>query len=570
MALAIPLWAAIVIPTGFMVFLVFASIIYGLRHSKGRRSSQDDGTDEESPTIARYKLRRGRMVPASWNVSLTGSMFGLHQFHTLEEDNLTGGPKLARSRSPFSFFSDRPRKNRSTLSFTPSEKTRNLDDIGRHTPTRENNREFLENVDQAFLSKVPTAKVVPVSRSKTSGLANSGSRRKARPSPIPHRSSSQRDRTMDAQRHPPDTGLRALSPILASPRDSPHTLPNSSLSGSTTVAGHSSPETVLSKGSATNVPSPLNPQSAWLRSSSQVSGTRVPASQVSGRSTSPETGRQSSKSTTITTYKSLEKPKSSRPDVPSPLSRSASSTSAARAAPMSRPNKENPSTTPRSIHTATSLDATRPKSTFETLSRPQTSSSAGISELTASPSARPKSSYQPRQKNSSILGSMSIAPPAPPPKPTIPTNDRPISSFTTKSRTLTTASFASLSSDFTIASAYPTPIFHVQPSLNQAAAAPPMPTSSFARPRSPSPSPLPTTSVPLAPASREDNAPGSKGGESRWKPPSAWENVKSDADKTVHRKSSLGLGANVEVGVTKKGSVLRKKSLRGQPPPRTT
>ncbi|KAL9623518.1 MAG: hypothetical protein Q9160_002199 [Pyrenula sp. 1 TL-2023] len=497
-------------------------------------------------------------------------MFGLHQFHTLEEDNLTGVPRLARSRSPFSFFSDRPRKNRSMLSFTPSEKTRNLDDIGRHTPTRENNREFLENVDQAFLSKVPTAKVMPISRSTTSGMAESGSRRKARPSPIPHRSSSQRDRTMDAQRHPSDTGPRVLSPILASPRDSPHTLPNSSLSGSTTLAGHSSPETVFSKGSAANVPSPLNPQSAWLRSSSQDKGTRAPASQVSGRSTSPATGRQFSASTTPTTGRPIEKPKNSRPDVPSSLSRSTSSTSAVRTAPLSRPDGENLSRPPRNIHTATSLDATRPKSTFETPSRPKTSSSAGSLGLTTSHSARPKSSYNPRPKNGSTLLPTSIAPPAPPPKPTTPTNDRPISSFTTKSRPLTTASFASLSSDFTIASAYPTPILHVQPSLNQAASVPPLPTTSITRPRSPSPPPLPTTSIPSAPASREDNALGSRGGESHWKPPSAWENVKPDADKTVHRKSSLGPGANVEVGVTKKGSVLRKKSLKGQPPTRTT
>lgn len=582
MALAIPLWAVIVIPTVGVLFLFFLLTVLRLRRRPSRLSQHDDIIEEEPQTMARYKVRRGRMVPASWNVSLTGSMFGMHQFQNLEEDNLTGGRRMTRSRSPFSFFSDRSRKNRSMLSFTPSEKSRNLDDIGTTTPTRENNREFLNNVDQAFLSKVPAAKVAPIPRSRTGTTIESGGKRKVKPGAIPQRTSSYRERTFQAQRHPHDTLSRVLSPIQASPRDSPHTVPKSPLSAATTLAGHTSPETAVSSSSAgkdsrskvVGTPSPLNPRSAWLQSVNDPSGNQTSPEETSQRPTSPELTKSNAKvsSSTLkdgtTSSTPPEKSKNFRSQASLPPNNltppSSSSKSQSKFVDVPTPHADqtdlsSATTTSR----APSRNVVRPKTTFDSSSRPKTSSSVEDPASSFSDATRPKSSYFPRQKSSSTVRPTSTAPPAPPPKSTSAAQNRPSSSVTTKSRPFTnTTSLISLSSDFTIASAHPTSVLHVKTPPNQS--------SSVSSPQAQSvpsrqPPPLPSLPNPTsAPTPPKDDAAPITGGESNWRPPSAWDKSKfeKETDRSAVRKSSIGLGG-VEVGVTKKGSVLRKKSLKG-------
>lgn len=585
MALAIPLWAVIFIPTMGVVILFFSFTAMWFRRRSSRLSQHGDDLEGETQTTARYRVRRGRMVPASWNVSLTGSMFGLHQFQNLEEDNLTGGRRMTRSRSPFSFFSDKSRKNRSMLSFTPSEKSRNLDDIGATTPTRENNREFLNNVDRAFLSKIPAAKVAPLSRSQTSTTSDSGRKRKGRPAPIPHRSSSQRDRTFQAQRHPPDTLSRVLSPIQASPRDSPHTLPKSPMSVSTSLVGHTSPETARFNSSAEKearvkvigTPSPLNPRSAWLQSPSESAGGQFSTKQSSQRPTL--SARSHSSRNTIsplirneeTSSRPTKKPAPSSAEATLPPSTSSSSSSAKARTKSMGASTPRPSPEHLIRSTTGNYASPRPKTTYDSSSRPKTSSSADSAELQSLETIRPKSSYSPRSKSSSTLRPNSIAPPAPPPKPTPFINDRPTSSLTAISRPFTArTSIASMSSDFTIASAHPTALLHVQsPNIQASSVSSPQLLSIPSRQAPPLPS-LPKT-APAVPTLRED-AHHTVGGESHWRPPSAWDNSKlekeKEADRGVKRKSSIGLGANVEVGISKKGSVLRKKSLRAPGPMR--
>lgn len=97
-----PLWAYIlIIAVGSTIILIGLILIirWRFRRSKPHEAPQDTETAER-----RFTLRRGRLVPASNYLSLTGSTFGLWNVLGLEERENASALRN-RSRSPFEWLS---------------------------------------------------------------------------------------------------------------------------------------------------------------------------------------------------------------------------------------------------------------------------------------------------------------------------------------------------------------------------------------------------------------------------------------------------------------------------------
>jgi len=98
---ALPFWAYIVIITvGSLLVLgtLALMVVYCVRRKRANRRS----FDSELGADRKLTLRRGRLVPSSNYLSLTGSLFGLGGFVNEEGDH--GASARARSRSPFEWW----------------------------------------------------------------------------------------------------------------------------------------------------------------------------------------------------------------------------------------------------------------------------------------------------------------------------------------------------------------------------------------------------------------------------------------------------------------------------------
>ncbi|KAL9110790.1 MAG: hypothetical protein Q9227_004782 [Pyrenula ochraceoflavens] len=517
----LPLWLIIVIPIVSILVLVTACVgIWAWRRYRQQVIEYvEDGDDEGQ--MARYKVRRGRMVPASWNVSLTGSMFGLGQFQSLEEDNLTGGNRT-RSRSPFGIFTgDRPRRNRSLLSMTLSEKSKGFDDNvnrGVTSPTREHNRELLANVDEAFLSKVPPAKIAPLSRNQSFETTENHKRKRTKSNKpaaaVPRRSSSSRSSNPNPQQalNIKNPVARVLSPIQASPRESPH--------------------------SSQRAKSPLSFSTTLEDANRRSSGNLRPGS----KSLDPRAHGRTSVSPLAMGSSTPEPPKSA-PEAHSHEDSLQSSwlQSSTSLAPRPKPSEsslqlENPNISrgsrPKSVSARPKTsDATSRSAQPSSIARPKTSGFLTLSDTP--PPTPPKTDSPTRPKASTSVTTTTttttttipaqagpLKSPASLPRPVSAVRSNP--SLRPTSRPLTAASFApsDLSSTFTLGLAQETPMYKVPP---------PLPNSDYyPSPLPPLPPPLPPLSLSTtttAPPPPPPTKPHQQHLPSNWSPPESWEKV---------------------------------------------
>jgi len=96
----LPLWVYVVlIVVGSVLFLVIAAIL--LRWWYVRRKAKEPVYNGLTGATRRMTVRRGRMVPTSQHLSLTGSKFGMRQFGLLADNEST----LTGRRSPFEWWS---------------------------------------------------------------------------------------------------------------------------------------------------------------------------------------------------------------------------------------------------------------------------------------------------------------------------------------------------------------------------------------------------------------------------------------------------------------------------------
>ena len=99
----LPLWAYIlIISIGSILLLVTVAITlrcWVLRRNAKRHHDPDSLT---GGPMRRVTLRRGRVVPTSQHLSLTGSKFGLRQFGMLAENEST----MTGRRSPFEWWNN--------------------------------------------------------------------------------------------------------------------------------------------------------------------------------------------------------------------------------------------------------------------------------------------------------------------------------------------------------------------------------------------------------------------------------------------------------------------------------
>ncbi|KEF60763.1 uncharacterized protein A1O9_02324, partial [Exophiala aquamarina CBS 119918] len=95
----LPLWVYIVlIVVGSVLFLVLVAIL--LRWWYVRRRAKSPEYNGLTGATRRMTVRRGRMVPTSQHLSLTGSKFGMRQFGLLADNEST----LTGRRSPFEWW----------------------------------------------------------------------------------------------------------------------------------------------------------------------------------------------------------------------------------------------------------------------------------------------------------------------------------------------------------------------------------------------------------------------------------------------------------------------------------
>jgi hypothetical protein len=110
----VPLWGFIVI-IGVGSLTILAIVFVGLRYYI-RHDSDNDSIRTDPETIRRVTVRRGRIVPQSHYMSLTGSRFGLGAFG---EDSRSG----ARSKSPFEWLNNVHTRSNSQMSQMRAGKT---------------------------------------------------------------------------------------------------------------------------------------------------------------------------------------------------------------------------------------------------------------------------------------------------------------------------------------------------------------------------------------------------------------------------------------------------------------
>lgn len=104
----VPLWGFIVIiAVGSIIIL--GGVFFGLRYYTIHHDSDNDSIRNDPETVRRVTVRRGRIVPQSHYLSLTGSRYGLGAFG---EDSRSG----ARSKSPFEWLNNVHSRSNSQMS----------------------------------------------------------------------------------------------------------------------------------------------------------------------------------------------------------------------------------------------------------------------------------------------------------------------------------------------------------------------------------------------------------------------------------------------------------------------
>jgi hypothetical protein len=104
----VPLWGFIVIIAVGSIIIV-GSVFFGLRYYISHHDSDNDSIRNDPETVRRVTVRRGRIVPQSHYMSLTGSRFGVGAFG---EDSRSG----ARSMSPFEWWNNVHSRSNSQMS----------------------------------------------------------------------------------------------------------------------------------------------------------------------------------------------------------------------------------------------------------------------------------------------------------------------------------------------------------------------------------------------------------------------------------------------------------------------
>ena len=104
----VPLWGFIVI-IGVGSVIIIGSVFFGLRYYIIHHDSDTDSIRNDPETVRRVTVRRGRIVPQSHYMSLTGSRFGVGAFG----DDARSG---ARSKSPFEWWNNVHSRSNSQMS----------------------------------------------------------------------------------------------------------------------------------------------------------------------------------------------------------------------------------------------------------------------------------------------------------------------------------------------------------------------------------------------------------------------------------------------------------------------
>jgi hypothetical protein len=103
----VPLWGFIVIiAVGSVVIL--GTVFFALRYYIKHHDSDSDSIRNDPETVRRVTVRRGRIVPQSHYMSLTGSRFGVGAF----DESRSG----ARSKSPFEWWNNMHGRSNSQIS----------------------------------------------------------------------------------------------------------------------------------------------------------------------------------------------------------------------------------------------------------------------------------------------------------------------------------------------------------------------------------------------------------------------------------------------------------------------
>src|ERR1700677_3918030 len=103
----VPLWGFIVIiSVGSVVIL--GTVFFALRYYIKHHDSDSDSIRNDPETVRRVTVRRGRIVPQSHYMSLTGSRFGVGAF----DESRSG----ARSKSPFEWWNNVHGRSNSQMS----------------------------------------------------------------------------------------------------------------------------------------------------------------------------------------------------------------------------------------------------------------------------------------------------------------------------------------------------------------------------------------------------------------------------------------------------------------------
>ena len=104
----VPLWGFIVI-IGVGSVIILGGVFFGLRYYIIHHDSDNDSIQNDPETVRRVTVRRGRIVPQSHYMSLTGSRFGVGAFG----DDARSG---ARSKSPFEWWNNVHSRSNSQMS----------------------------------------------------------------------------------------------------------------------------------------------------------------------------------------------------------------------------------------------------------------------------------------------------------------------------------------------------------------------------------------------------------------------------------------------------------------------
>ena len=149
----IPVWVIIVTAVVgaalFLLAILIVRCVLTRSEPYDRETLTGDGYGDDDQPTRKVVVRRGRIVPAAWNLSLTASTLFGDRFGSHQELDETGG---RRSRSPFGMLMrshDRPGSSHSQMSEVRKKRF----------TTRQGNMELLNDVDETFLKRTPDSPV---------------------------------------------------------------------------------------------------------------------------------------------------------------------------------------------------------------------------------------------------------------------------------------------------------------------------------------------------------------------------------------------------------------------------